>query len=120
MFYLLHHLPIREGGPDFECVCGIFSSRDKAENAKNDYKTFMKLDFYEERDFDDDKFSIIQCNGPYTVEISYDIHGEQQNEVDGTFSSGLEAADHIDRHRERYGDKSWSVNRYDIDEVIFP
>jgi hypothetical protein len=99
--YVLHTRPSCEGGPDVERVCGVYSTTDKAEAAKEGRC---------------DGLEIVECQGSVFVERTYDYHGEQQNEVVETFGTATEATAFVATQGE-YQDYQLYVVEYAMDEM---
>jgi hypothetical protein len=90
--YVLHTRPSCEGGPDVERVCGVYSTTDKAKEAKDRLAP------------EGDCLEIVECQGLVFVERTYDYHGEQQVEVVETFGTATEATAFVATHQEQQGD----------------
>ena len=69
-----------EGGPDIEHVCGLFESIDKALVARETFRSAVRGNLPDS--LDDETFSMSPVDaGPVVVFMSYDFHGESQNEL---------------------------------------
>jgi len=120
MFYIVFSQDSCEGGPDVEFVAGVFSTKEKAEEG---IKTFTELNKEEIPDFKKGQFNVLPCNGPVFVQLCWDFHGEDQNEVSGTFKDETEAAEYIyhmelDRNDLVLLKASYYTKVYIVDKVV--
>jgi len=113
MYYLLHLKPSQEGGPDVEFVCGVFETKAKAQEAKQQFKEINKDDLDQPGDLDDERFSVQECDGLYFVQTCYDFHGEQQNEIVDTFNKESDADIYLS-----HADGNCYKQVYELDKVM--